>query len=265
MRDARTPATSASTSARRRLVAPETGPEHDRVGAGRQREHLVGVARAVHHELGAADRNLVADLGRDGREDDSGTRAQRGARREQRCAAGARSAADDEDGSGVVLRPGGIARRERCREIGGLDPQRGRSRLERVRQPDRDRHDLAGVRAPGLDRSPELAPVEADRAVGPDRHTGHLAGRRVDAARNIEREHGRTVAVDPLDRVRDRAARRALRAGAEQRVDHDVRADETRAVWHAELVGDVQHRGGISAEALTWRREHDPHVETRVA
>ena len=62
---------------RRRLVAPETGPEHDRVGAGRQAEHLVGVARAVHHELGAPDRDLVADLGRDGREDDSGTRAQR--------------------------------------------------------------------------------------------------------------------------------------------------------------------------------------------
>ena len=73
------------------------------------------------------------------------------------------------------------------------------------------------------------------------------------------------MTVDSLDRVRDRAPRRTLGPGAEQRVDHDVGADQTRAVWHAELVGDVQHRGRISAEALTCRREHDPHVETIVA
>ncbi len=60
-------------------------------------------------------------------------------------------------------------------------------------------------------------------------------------------------------------ARRAVGAGAEQRVDHDVGADQARAVRHAELVGDVQHRGGIAAEALARRGEHDPHVETRVA
>ncbi len=147
----------------------------------------------MHHQLGAADRNLVSDLGRNGREDDPGARAQCGASREQRCAAGARSAADDEDGSGVVLRSGGIARRKGGHEIGGIDPQRGRSRLERARQTDRHRHDLACVGAPGLDRGPELAPVEADRAVGTDRNTGHLAGRRVDAARDIQRQHGRPV------------------------------------------------------------------------
>jgi hypothetical protein len=46
----------------RLFVPSETRAEHDGIGATREREHLVGVARAVHHQLGGADGDLIAHL-----------------------------------------------------------------------------------------------------------------------------------------------------------------------------------------------------------
>ena len=72
----------------------------------------------------------------------------------------------------------------------------------------------------------DLLAVERDGQVGVDGSAGHLARRRIDARREVDREHGRAEVVDLLDQPRRSRARLALEAGAEERVDEHVRVAE---------------------------------------
>ena len=99
---------------------------------------------------------------------------------------------------------------------------RGRGRL----QADvRDDHPT-GVESPGPDREPDLRAVERHRQVGVDRGTVDLAGRGVDAGGKVDGQDGDAARVDALDQARGLGPGRPVEAGAEQSVDHHVRARE---------------------------------------
>ncbi len=69
------------------------------------------------------------------------------------------------------------------------------------------------------DPVPDLGRVEADRQVGLDRDALDLAARGIDPGGDVAGDHRRAAAVDRLDRRGGRLPRRALEAGAEDRVD----------------------------------------------
>ena len=159
------------------------------------------------------------------------------------------------------------SRRGSEREVGRIDAKRVRGAARTARgRPIGDRHDIARVRASGLDRRPELASVEGDRAGGVDRDAGDLAG----ASRRCR--SGCRARAPALRAARcGRSPRRSPARGdtrapvPSRRVDHDVGAGEIVPSRHPERVGDAQHRRGVAARRdRRWRDEDDPDVETRI-
>ena len=81
---------------------------------------------------------------------------------------------------------------------------------------------------PGSIHRPGLAAWKVAVAAAATAAPGDLAARGVDPARDVGREHRHAAGADRLDRLGDTPARRARRAGAEQRVDHQRRAGSDR-------------------------------------
>ena len=101
----------------------------------------------------------------------------------------------------------------RCRRPAG-------ARLERLEPDVCDLHVGAWIRA-GRDPVADLLAVERDRARGLDGCAGHLAGRGVDARRQVDGDDFRIARVDRLDQPGGVRARLAREAGAEEGVyDH---------------------------------------------
>ena len=152
----------------------------------------------------------TASFGR-GDPGDAGRGAKRGERRHERRPDVAGRAADDEHRAGRVLRaPDGL------RPGGGQRLDAGQERCGRLpvglrRDADVGDDDAAGGAAPGLDRRPQLAAVEADRDVGRDRRSGDDAGRGVDTRGHVERDDGADRRPHRLDRPAATAPRGAPR------------------------------------------------------
>ena len=79
---------------------------------------------------------------------------------------------------------------------------------------------------PGAIASPTFAAPNVTVTVARTATPGHLAGRRVDAGRDVDRDHRPAARVDQLDHPRGVLSRRVVQADAEQRVDDDVRRAE---------------------------------------
>ena len=112
--------------------------------------------------------------------------------------------------AGVVLRAAARPRRGAPRSRPAPASSAGAGASAAVRDADGDDHDLAGVgEARARSRRPSFSAWNVTVTSARDGGRGDLAGRRVDAARHVEREHRPTGAADGLDRGGHRAARRA--------------------------------------------------------
>ncbi len=107
--------------------------------------------------------------------------------------------------------------------------------------------------------------MEGDGALGDDRRTGNGTGRRIDAARDVERHDGCSMLRDARDRRTDLRTRDTLCPGAEQGVDDDVGTGEIGPSGNAEPIGHSQHRRRIPAHAIVGRDQHDPDIQAAVA
>ena len=194
--------------------------EHD-VGAPVGDDPFVVGERPLHR----LEQPLLEDRQRrlrHGDRDVAGVGAHRRERRERRRAGESARAADDEHVTGRVLVVALGAPRHGPQQ---LDRRESRCRLAELEADVDDVHG-AGVEPPGRDDEADLAPVERDGLVGADRRARDLAGRRVDAGRQVDREHVRAGAPDPLDQRSRLGARLAREAGAEERIDDHVRLAE---------------------------------------
>src|SRR5205085_6273259 len=93
----------------------------------------------------------------------------------------------------------------------------------RMLEPDVGDLDLACVQAPRRHRQADFLAMEGDcrRRLHADR--GDLACRRVDARGHVDRHHRYARAANRVDRASSFLARLTVQAGAEYRVDYDVR------------------------------------------
>src|SRR5581483_8376299 len=98
------------------------------------------------------------------------------------------------------------------------EPVLGLRRLE----PDVGDVDGARVEAAGRDGEPDLAAVEGDGGGRADGDPRRLAGGRVHARGEVDREDGDAGRVHRLDQRRGVRSGRAREARAEERVDDDV-------------------------------------------
>ena len=151
-------------------------------------------------------------------------------------------AADDEHGAGrvlVVVRAAGRhearaspAVTSRCR---GLGRARGRCRRRRPR-----RRGSGPAR-----RRARPSAVERDGHVRADGRAGDLAGRGVDAGREVDRDDRHAGRVHRLDQRGRLRARLAVEAGAEQRVDDHVGAARRPCVSSASRPASRRMRAAI--------------------
>ena len=82
--------------------------------------------------------------------------------------------------------------------------------------------DVTGVEEARRDREPELAAVEGHRQRRAHGAGSDLAGGRIDARRDVDRDDRRAGGVDPLDRRRRLLPRLAVETRAEERVDDQI-------------------------------------------
>ena len=118
-------------------------------------------------------------------------------------------AAGHDDVAGAELRAGRLARGHERVDAGGQQADVGRDRRIR-RDADVDDDALAGGLLAGAIQWPGLAAGNVTVAVGDDRHARRLAGRGVDAARDVGGDDRPVERGDRLDRVGRGAARLAL-------------------------------------------------------
>ena len=128
-------------------------------------------------------------------------------------------------------------------------------------EPDVRDLDVAGEERAGRHVVADLLAVEGDGHVRVDRGAGHLAGRRVNAGRKIDAEHGRSEVVDLLDQPRRCGTRLALEPGAEERVDQDVGVAEILLLV---LRLRVDH-GHVATRFLEHARSHPAVAAVRAA
>src|SRR5262245_9091250 len=133
---------------------------------------------------------------------------------------------------------------------------------------DADRDDAHAPGQPVAGRC-EQAALEAGERQGhdrPDRDAGRRAAVGGEPRGNVERHDGPPAGVHQLDRARDLAAGRAARAGAEERVDDDVRAPEDSGERLVVLESPGANAGGtqrlqieprVAADIVRSAREHD--------
>ena len=201
----------------RLISAAEARPDRERLRLRRRLEdilerplHRLQHERLEHRErLGRCGDRHVADVGAEG-----------GAGRERRCPGHAARAADDEDVAGRVLVVARRAARHLGQDLPRDEPMLGLRRLEA----DVGHRHLAGVEASRRDREADLGAVHRHRHVGVHRRARDLPGGRVHARRDVDGQHRNTGRVDLLDELRRLLPRSAFQPGAEESVDHDVRA-----------------------------------------
>ena len=204
-------------------------------------EHLVLEHR--HGRLGPRERHIPR-IG-----------SHRSERGEARRSGQARRAPDHHDVPGrvlVVLRapPGheleDLPRHARMLGVGRLEP-------------DVDHLQVAGEVRAGRHVVPDLLAVEGDRQVRVDRHARHLAGRRVDARRDIYRDDVGAGPVDLLDQLSRAGARLAAEARAEERVDDQGRLAEILLL----VLGLRVHDEHLASFLLEHTRRHPPVAAVR--
>ena len=220
----RYPGARPQTGAERDHAAPG-GPFQDQVGGGLV-EAAVGLGAPQCHRLQPDTRHHRLLRRRYGRDHDPGAGAQRSPRAERDRAGHAPRAADRTLPASYFEPCAGRAGRAAivaapASTAGGSEPRRPGSRSA---PPPGRRH-----REAGQDHVAELRGMERDRHVRRHRDRRRLAGRRVDAARHVDGHHRCAGAADRADRLDHRATRLAAAAGAEQRVDHDLRAAQPLA------------------------------------
>ena len=101
------------------------------------------------------------------------------------------AAGDHPDGRVHLCAVGGRGRHQRGDVVGLDEVGPGPAGVE----PDVDDLDVAGEVAPGGEQQPGLEGGERDRAVGGQHAAGGFAGEAVDAARDVDGEHGRVADV----------------------------------------------------------------------
>ncbi len=223
----------------RPVAAAEPRPERDRVRALGRLEHGVGGARQqpaggvlgqrpLHHLEQRRLENRQRRLRRRER-DVARVGAEGGEGRQHRRAGEPARAADHQHGARAVLR--------RLVALAGHLEQR-RRRHERVlvrlrAQADRREVHVPRVEPSRRDRQADLRRAEGDGRGGDDGGAGHLAGRGVDARRDVDGDDGAAARIDELDHALGVLARGVAQADPEQRVHDHVRLAEV-----AEAVDD---------------------------
>ena len=217
---------------------PEAGTCDDGVDTvERERMDRVGVHAAVRvgrqpdgHERRVERGDLGADRFGHGEGDESCPGGERTATGEHGGACGADASGDDEHDTAAALLVVRVAR-GRSRAVGRERPpastRRGRMRVDGVGEARAEASDVdrAAVRGARREQEATLERTEGDGRVGDDRAVAHRAVIRPDTGRDVAGDDERTTCAcgsDPGGGLRDGAAERAARTGAEQAVDDDV-------------------------------------------
>jgi hypothetical protein len=146
------------------------------------------------------------------------------------CRAGhADVAADHEHAALLTLVRGSPTRRQQLGHCGFVDERRCSVDVRQClrRQLERIEHDDAGAVRTFAEIEAELEPDERERARSPHCDAEHLAGVGVQAARDIERQHGLVALIHRCDGLRRGPCNRARQADAENRIDDDVGSAQT--------------------------------------